>query len=192
MPMIHLRYTTPPEWAQVVLKDFDRFLLDHAAAEKKAAGMAMSMLSHYPDRPELVAAMADLAVEETIHFRDVTRLLQDRDLALVRDEKDPYVNEFRSFIRNGSEEYLLDRLLVAGIIEARGYERFCLVGEALEDPELKRFYMAIGKSEARHADMFVKLAEVYFPSEVVAARLDELLDIEARIIANLPFRPALH
>lgn len=190
--MILLRYTTPPEWAQVVLNDFDSFLLDHAAAEKKAAGMAMSMLSHYPDRPELVAAMADLAVEEMVHFRDVTRLVQQRKLTLARDEKDPYVNEFRSFIRNGSEAYLLDRLLVAGIIEARGHERFCLLGEALDDPQLKHFYTAIGRSEARHADMFVQLAEAYFPSAVVTARLDELLDIEAHIIKNLPFRPALH
>ncbi len=46
------------------MADFDSFLLDHAAAEKKASGMAVSMLSHYPDRVELVAAMADLAVEE--------------------------------------------------------------------------------------------------------------------------------
>lgn len=190
--MIQLRYTTLPEWAAVVLKDFDRFLLDHAAAEKKAAGMAMSMLSHYPDRPELVAAMADLAVEETTHFRDVVRLLRKRGLTMTRDEKDPYVNEFRSFIRNGSDEYLLDRLLVAGIIEARGHERFRLVGEALEDETLKRFYTAIGQSEARHADLFVKLAEIYFPKDVVANRLDELLDIEARIVSELPLRPALH
>ncbi|MEP1471547.1 MAG: tRNA isopentenyl-2-thiomethyl-A-37 hydroxylase MiaE, partial [Halieaceae bacterium] len=58
-----LRYATSAAWTEAVLADFDSFLQDHAAAEKKASGMAMSMVSHYPDRFELVAAMADLAIE---------------------------------------------------------------------------------------------------------------------------------
>ena len=58
-----LRFATPPAWTEAVMADFDSFLLDHAAAEKKASGRAISMLSHYPDRVELVAAMADLAIE---------------------------------------------------------------------------------------------------------------------------------
>ncbi|MDP5054736.1 MAG: tRNA-(ms[2]io[6]A)-hydroxylase, partial [Congregibacter sp.] len=52
-----LLITTPSAWTDVVLADFDGFLQDHAAAEKKASGMAVSMLSHYPDRPQLVEAM---------------------------------------------------------------------------------------------------------------------------------------
>lgn len=190
--MLDLRFATPPEWTQTVLKAFDAFLVDHAAAEKKAAGMAVSMLSHYPDRPELVAAMADLAVEETTHFRDVLRIMQGRGIALRPDEKDVYVNRFRQSLRPESDDYLMDRLLVGGIIEARGCERFALVGEAVNDPALKRFYLAIGKSESRHADLFVDLADLYFPKDKVRARLDQLLDEEAGIIRHLPFRPALH
>jgi tRNA 2-(methylsulfanyl)-N6-isopentenyladenosine37 hydroxylase len=190
--MIELRFATPNEWIATVLSDFDRFLVDHAAAEKKAAGMAMSMLSHYPDRPELVTAMADLAVEETNHFRDVVRIIQRRGIQLGPDEKDPYVNQLRRGLRSGSEEYLLDRLLVGGIIEARGCERFILIGEAVSDPSLKRFYNAIGHSESRHAQQFIDLAALYFPQKTVQARLDQLLQEEAAIVRQLPFRPALH
>lgn len=187
-----LRFATTADWTATVLADFDSFLIDHAAAEKKAAGMAMSMLSHYPDRPELVAAMADLAVEETTHYRDVLRIMHKRGVRADRDEKDAYVNRLRQCLRADSSDYLLDRLLVGGIIEARGCERFSLVGEALRDPPLARFYSALGRSEARHADMFVELAKRYFPEPEIGGRLDQLLDQEAEIVASLPLRPALH
>lgn len=190
--MIKLRFTTSNAWTDIVLNDFNRFLVDHAAAEKKAAGMAMSMVSHYPDRFELVTAMADLAVEETTHFRDVLRIMHKRGVRLAADEKDPYVNQFRRNLRPDSDEYLLDRLLVGGIIEARGCERFRLVGDAVDDPTLKRFYAAIGQSELRHAEQFVELASLYFPKAEVDARLDELLNEEAAIIRELPYRAALH
>ena len=128
-----LKHASPPGWVRAVMDDFDHFLLDHAAAEKKASGMALSMVSHYPDRTRLVAAMTDLAVEEMVHFREVVKLVQNRGLVLGADEKDPYVNAIRALIRQGSDVYLLDRLLTAGVIEARGAERFGLVAEALPE-----------------------------------------------------------
>lgn len=67
--MFELKYHTPFSWTETVMADFSAFLQDHAAAEKKAAGMAMSMLSHYPDRLKLVKSMTDLALEEMIHFK---------------------------------------------------------------------------------------------------------------------------
>ena len=126
-----------------MLAHFDLFLLDHAAAEKKAAGMALSMLSHYPDKDQLVTAMSELAAEEMMHFREVVRLIQERKLRLTADEKDPYVNEIRSWIRSDSEVYLLDRLLTGAVIEARGAERFALVATALPSGELWRCWGSI-------------------------------------------------
>ncbi|HUH37681.1 MAG TPA: tRNA-(ms[2]io[6]A)-hydroxylase [Spongiibacteraceae bacterium] len=187
-----LRFRTPASWTAAVMADFDRFLLDHAAAEKKAAGMAVSMLSHYPDRTELVTAMADLAVEEMSHFREVVKILHSRGLQLARDEKDAYVLAMRAAVRNGSDDYFLDRLLVGGIIEARGAERFGLVAEALADAPLKRFYQSITRSEERHYALFVDLARRYFPEPVWRARLDELIDIEADVASRQADRPALH
>ncbi len=187
-----LRYNTPKQWAQTVLADFNRFLNDHAQAEKKASGMALSMLSHYPDKPELVRAMVDLSIEEMCHFREVIKLMQARELSLTPDEKDPYVNQIRKTMRDGREVYMMDRLLTAAIIEARGCERFTLIGEALEDEKLKSFYQAIAASESKHHLLFIQLAELYFPVPDIQQRLDELLDIEARITESLPFRAALH
>lgn len=192
MPDSPLRYQTPATWTETVLADFDSFLLDHAAAEKKASGMAISMLSHYPDRVELVAAMADLAVEELTHYREVVKWIHHRGLVTAADQKDPYVVAFRKSIRQGRDEYLLDRLLTASIIEARGAERFALVAEALEAGSLKRFYQSIARSEERHYQLFLDLASKYLASDIIAKRWDELLDIEATIVRELPLRAALH
>ena len=192
MPDTPLRYATPTAWTDAVLADFDRFLLDHATAEKKASGMAISMLSHYPDRTELVTAMADLAIEELTHYREVLKWIHQRGLTTAPDQKDPYVVAFRQSLRQGREVYFLDRLLLASIIEARGAERFALVANALEPGPLKKFYQSIARSEARHYELFLDLAKKYLPDDMIDHRWKELLDIEAKIVVDLPIRAALH
>ncbi len=95
----------------------------------------------------------------------------------------------------GKEAYMLDRLLIASIVEARGAERFGMIARALpegEDPKLKRFYLAITDSESRHYQLFLSLAKSYFSEAMIIPRLDELLEIEAAIVRELPLRAALH
>ena len=190
--MIALQAASSPAWLSAVLADFDAFLLDHAAAERKASAVALSLITHYPDRRELVAAMMDLAREELEHFYQVYRRVEERGLILGPDGKDPYVGAMRAEIRGGRDEYFLDRLLVSGIVEARGCERFGMIAQALTDPSLRSFYCEIAASEARHDALFIELARTYFSGVSVAARLDALVDAEAKIIEGLAIRPALH
>ena len=190
--MIKLKFKTPDAWAEGVVAAMDVFLPDHAAAEKKASSMAMTMVSHYPDKPGLVTAMIDLALEELSHFRAVVKLMQERGLTLQPDQKDPYVNALRRKARQGSEFYLMDRLLIAGIVEARGAERFGMVAAALPDGELKPFYEAITRSEHGHEKLFLQFAEKYSDKDVAQNRLEELLEAEAVIVSELPVRLALH
>ncbi|NRA42851.1 MAG: tRNA-(ms[2]io[6]A)-hydroxylase [Pseudomonadales bacterium] len=187
-----LLFDTPSAWVDAVLADFDSFLLDHAAAEKKASGMAISMISHYPDRQSLVTEMADLAVEELCHYKEVIKLIHERGGQLAADQKDHYVLSFREHIRNGKSMYFLDRLIVAGIIEARGAERFQLIADALPAGRVKNMYKAIANSEKRHYRLFIELASEYFDPAEVLARADELLAIEAEIVQKLPIQAKLH
>jgi tRNA-(ms[2]io[6]A)-hydroxylase len=136
--------------------------------------------------------MAELAVEELTHYREVVKWIHRRGLLTVADQKDPYVLAFRESIRKGREAYMLDRLLTASIIEARGAERFALVADALPAGGLKKFYQSIARSEERHYSLFLELAAKYLPQDVIATRWDELLDIEAALVAGLPIRAALH
>ncbi len=185
---------SPGGWLAAVTEQFDEFLKDHASCEKKASGMAMAVASHYPDQPRLLRAMVDLAVEELNHYREVVRLLLARNIAPGADSKDPYINALNRHVRRGAANFLLDRLLMGAVVERRGAERFALVAGSLTDaePELARFYRSIAASEHRHWELFYNLAWQHCPQNMVAERFVQLADIEASIMLDQPFRPALH
>lgn len=174
------------------MEDFDAFLVDHAACERKASATGMSFVVRYPDRPAILEPMIEFAREELEHFHRVYRVIEARGLRLGPDVPDPYVGALRGWVRPGRDERLLDRLLVAAVVEARGCERFGLVAKALPPGELAELYVDITRSEARHHGLFVRLAREYFTAELVDARLSVLLDAEAEIVVALPVRPALH
>lgn len=190
--MLRLRTATDPSWIDVVLGDLDAFLVDHAACERKASATALKLVSHYSDRTLLVRELIPFAQEELDHYAQVMAIILDRGLSTRADEKDPYVGALMQLIKRGPEQYFLDRLLVLGVVEARGCERFGLLAEGLEPGPLKDFYAEITRSEARHHGLFVRLAREYFPADRVQGRLDELLEAEAEIVDRLPLRPAVH
>lgn len=192
--MYELLTPTKQHWVDNILENMDDFLIDHAACERKASGMALSFLTHYPDKKELVCAMTDLALEELNHFRQVMQFIKDRNLTITPDQKDPYVNALIKSFRSGKDAYFLDRLCVASIVEKRGHERFLMVANALPESEkkLKSFYHAIAKSEAKHFELFTDLAKIYFNHEEVEKSINRLLVIEAEIVDNLAIRSALH
>ncbi len=188
-----LKIKTSPLWSQKVIQNFDIFLKDHAAAEKKAMSTALSFIAKYPDQPELVKTMFSIAKEELEHFEQITELLHKRKQGLKNDEKDPYIQEFLKELRHGVKERFLDRLLVAAIVENRGCERFGLVAHALDEgDELKSYYEHLSREEAKHYGQYIKLARMYFEKDEIEKRLMELLEAEARIVKALPITPMLH
>ena len=183
---------THESWIEIVLDRFDDFLEDHASCETNATGMAMSMPSHYPDRRVLLNAMVVLAVEELNHYREVVRLIISRNHQPGPDSKDHYIIKLNGLVRKGKEHFLLDRLLVAALIERRGAERFQLISDNTQDETIKRFYSSITNSESRHWRLFITLAMEYFEASEVEERLYALAPEENRIIESLPIKPALH
>jgi tRNA-(ms[2]io[6]A)-hydroxylase len=191
--MLRLRYQTPAQWTGIALDDLGAFLQDHAANERKAAASAVTLAVHYPERRVLVDAMVDLAREELEHFKRVYDVLVARGETLGQDAPDPYMGQLRRVLRKRRvDEYLLDRLLAFAVIEARGCERFAMLADALEAGALQDFYIELTRAEARHHGLFVRIAETYFATGMVAARLEEILDHEAEIVRGLPLRPTLH
>ena len=190
--MIQLRAVTSPAWVQAVLDDFDTFIVDHAACERKAMATGMAFVVRYPDRLELIGPCIAFAREELEHFQEVFEMLSARGLQLVPDTKDRYVGGLIAKIRGGSDDRLLDRLLIAGVVEARGCERFGIIANAVEDEDLKDFYNHYMRAEARHQDLFFNLAKLYFDDDTIEKRVSELLDIEATLVESLPIVAALH
>lgn len=191
--MLNLKIATSPRWLEVVLSRFDEFLIDHAACERKASATGMSFVVRYPDRAELLEPMIDFAREELEHFHRVFRALSERGLRLSADYKDSYVGELRNWARRGETAGLVDSLLVAGVVEARGCERLKLVADALpEDEPTRAMYLDLARAEARHHALFFRLAKCFAGEAEVRERADALLTLEAKIVQELPLEPRVH
>jgi tRNA-(ms[2]io[6]A)-hydroxylase len=190
---IDVKVASSQEWVKTVLADFPSFLRDHADCERKASGMASSFVAKYPDRSEIIPDLIDIAIEEMEHFKQVYDIMAAKGVSLNHEiQKDVYVNRLMKLARDGREERFLDKLLLASVLECRGAERFKMIADALTDQELKSFYKALWTSEAKHGNVFVTFALNYFSSDVVYERLEELMIAEARILQEIPVRPALH
>ena len=190
---LELEYTTSKDWIEAVMNDFNSFLQDHADCERKASAMAMSFVAKCPDKTKIIPELIETALEELEHFKEVYKIMQKRGVSLKKDMKpDQYIQQLMDCIRAQPEERLLDRMLLASIIECRGAERFRMIAEAIQEEELKKFYKTLWTSEAKHGNIFVSMALEYYEENEVYRRLKELIKKEAEICSKLSFRAALH
>jgi tRNA-(ms[2]io[6]A)-hydroxylase len=192
--MLHLKLPTDPRWVNIVAKNIEDILTDHAYCEQKAASAAISFIVGFPDYTELVSEMSDLAQEEMSHFTMVHDLMKERGLTLGRERKDEYVNKLRFYFPKGGSrlESLINRLLVAALVEARSCERFRLLSEELEDKKLAKFYRKLMISEAGHYTMFLRFARQYGDRELVDKKWQELLNYEATVMKELSVSQTMH
>jgi len=187
-----LKFRTPPEWVDAAVADFNAFLVDHAFCERKASATAISIVMSNPEKFDLCEALIQLSIEELEHFHIVFRMMKERGLKLSDDHPDAYVNGLLKHARNDKEGRFMDRLLIFALIEARGCERFSLMGQHLKDKELAKFYGDLARAEARHYGLFIRYANKYCGEVATKIRLDEYLDIEAALVKELPWRSSVH
>ncbi len=193
--MLGLLTPTDPGWVAAAQTDLPGLLSDHAHCELKAAQSALGVIGRFGrDAPAIVAPLVGLALEETAHFRAVHQRMTERAVPLERPEPDEYVNALWNMTKPERRRVpvLLDRLLVNALIEARSCERFKLLAEHLEDPELGQFYRGLMEAEARHYRLFCGLAEDLFGVDLTRARAGELARSEAAIAGRLPLGPKVH
>src|SRR4029077_2967088 len=182
--MLSLRSETDSRWLAQVDHHLEEILIDHAHCEKKAAGAALNLIFAYVDRVELCRELSDIVTEELEHFRLVLDFLALRGIRFRRLAPASYGRNLNELVRKLEPGRAVDRLLVAGLIEARSCERFDLLRQHVKDAELAAFYDSLFESEARHHSTYVRLAKSFASDEAVDRRLDELAAEEARIIAE--------
>lgn len=192
--MLGLKLPTDPRWVNIVEKNIDEILTDHAFCEQKAASTAISLIVNFPEYPELVTEMVALAREEMGHFKMVHDRLLERGKTLGRYRKDDYVVELMKFFPKGGsrKDLLIHRLLYAALIEARSCERFRLLSEELQDRDLAEFYRKLMVSEAGHYTLFLNFARQYGQREEVDRKWQELLTYEAEIMKGLGTKETVH
>jgi len=182
--MLGLKLPTDPRWVNIVEKNIEDILTDHAFCEQKATSTAISLIVSFPEYTELVQEMTALVKEEISHFKMVHDKIIERGWTLGRDRRDDYVIALLKFFPKGGSRttQLVHRLLYAALIEARSCERFRLLSEELEDQELA----------ANHYTMFLGFARQYGVRKVVDEKWQQLLDYEADIMKNLSKSQTIH
>jgi tRNA-(ms[2]io[6]A)-hydroxylase len=183
---------TSETWVEQAIANLDTVLLDHSHCERKAAGVALSLMSRYPSNEKLVRELTAIAREELEHFEQVNRILEQRCVALAPLPAPPYGAGLKALVRRNEPDRLLDLLLVSGLIEARSHERLGLLAEHLPDRDLAKFYRSLMASEARHYGAYWLLATTYFDRAIVDARLAELAIAESELLATLHPEPRIH
>jgi tRNA-(ms[2]io[6]A)-hydroxylase len=196
MSELPLKYKTPVTWVGGVLTRPLELLNDHAHLEKKAATNALELLNRWPEPapPEnWVAAMTAVARDEVEHLAVVSRLLARRGGRLTKSHSNPYASALHDLVRKGQgTEELVDRLMISSLIEARSCERFKLLADGCDDPELRKLYKGLWASEHGHYLSFLQLAEQLLPPAQVASRWQHMLDRESRIIQSQLPGPRMH
>ncbi len=190
--MLHLQSDSQARWLRQVDEHLHEILIDHAQCEHKAAATAMSLFGSYIDSPELTREMTVIIQEELEHFHMVLELLARRGIPFRRIRAGDYGKRLNQLIRPNEPDRAVDRLLVAGLIEARSCERFKLLKDHVQDQELRDFYGSLFESEARHHTTYVRLARQFQGHDQVRVRLEELSSAEATIIAEGHPLPRMH
>jgi len=182
--MLGLQFDTETSWAAIAKVNLEQILTDHAFLEQKAASNAVSIIINYSEETALVKEMSNIAIEEMQHFKMVHLLMAKRGMVLGRAQKNDYAIKLQKFFNKTQDRTnaLVQRLLVAALIEARSCERFKVFSENMEDEELSKFYKTLMISEANHYTTFLKFARAYQDNAIVDKKWNALLAFEAEMM----------
>lgn len=183
-----LRCETPDSWVAAALDNQEILLIDHANCEKKAAATAMNLMYRYTEKPDLLKKMSQLAREELLHFEQVVEILQSRGIRYSKLSPSRYAAELRELISTNSKSALVDTLITGAFIEARSCERFSKIAPHL-DASLGKFYKSLLRSESRHFEDYLGLAQLYGDADI-SSKVSLFADKEAELIlsADCQFR----
>jgi tRNA 2-(methylsulfanyl)-N6-isopentenyladenosine37 hydroxylase len=195
--MLGLKMATDPRWVNVVTKNLQEILTDHAFCEQKAASNAISVIVQYPMYPDLVKAMTEICQEEMTHFHMVHELILAKGLTLGFERKDPYVNDLSEYLRrnktNSSPQgQFVNKMLFAAMVEARSCERFKILSEELPEEDLRLFYRSLMESEARHYTTFLGFARKYGKGVDVEQCWNDFLEFEAELMEKYGKSETIH
>ena len=182
--MLGLQFETETSWVEIAKDNLQQILTDHAFLEQKAASNAVSIIINYSEETALVKEMSNIAIEEMQHFKMVHLLMVKRGMTLGREQKNDYAIRLQKFFNKTKDRTnaLVQRLLIAALIEARSCERFKVFSENMEDEELSTFYKNLMVSEANHYTTFLSFARQYQDREIVDEKWNALLAFEAEMM----------
>jgi tRNA-(ms[2]io[6]A)-hydroxylase len=178
-----LNTPTPDAWVSYALGDLTTLLVDHANCEYKAAATGMSLITKYKHLPRLQRLMARLVREEMLHYEQVLVIMDRMGIEFRSLSASRYARTLRESVRTNENDRLVDLLIVGAIVEARSCERFAALWPHLPTP-LGRYYKSLLRSEGRHYQDYLALAQENSDQESVDARLEHFLRIDEQLIVS--------
>ena len=180
--MSFLPCATSIKWVKAALDNEEILLVNHCYLEQCAARNAMRLMFMCPNQPELLSKMSKLAREELHHFDQVYKILKKRGYTYRILKPSRYASRLNKAIRKKNPDQLVDILIVGAYIEARSCERFASLVPHL-DVDLAKFYGSLLRSEARHFQDYLSLAESYC-SDSINDRISFFGEIEKEAIES--------
>jgi len=190
--MLLWREKLPSSWLPMVRANLEAVLVDHAHLERKAASSALN-LEKYRELHHRVRELNAIAIEELEHFDLVLGLLSERGIAFTNPQRSPWISGMMKAVRKGRREQVIDHLVALALIEGRSCEKFQILAEGVRDmdPALADFYASLVASEGNHYATYLLMAR-QIDAEEADRRLDDFLDLDARLIVGRNPHPMLH
>lgn len=175
---------TPTGWLDAASQPQNIALIiqDHANCEKKAASTAINLMFRYGFYHDLQVRLAQLVREEMLHYEQVLEIMAKRQQAWQAIPAGRYAAGLRKHIRTFEPQALIDVLIIGAFVEARSCERFAALAPYMDD-ELAKFYRYLLKSEARHFEDYLTLAQSMSPDDI-SERVAEFRVLEAELILS--------
>lgn len=149
---------------------------------KSNISKAIMAKSSSPYSQDLIDKMVLLIKEELHHFYQVLEIMQSRGIEYQSIPASRYAKGLLSHMKTHEPETLIDKLIIGGYIEARSCERFAKLAPHMDD-EIAKFYISLLRSEARHYQDYLSLAE-QIAGKDISARITYFGEIEAQLISS--------
>ena len=174
---------TTQAWVDAAIADLPLIIQDHANCEKKAAGTAMNLLFRYEFSYDLQRKLAQLIREEMLHYEQVLGIMNERGQEWEYLSAGRYAKGMLKHKRTYEPAAMIDVLIIGAFIEARSCERFAALAEVINDERLAKYYRYLLKSESRHFEDYLALAQS-LSEDNIDERVAFFKAVEAELISS--------
>ena len=174
---------TSQAWVDAAMNNLPLIIQDHANCEKKAAGTAMNLIFRYEFSYDLQRKLAQLIREEMLHYEQVRGIMNERGQEWEYLSAGRYAKGMLKHKRTYEPDAMIDVLIIGAFIEARSCERFAALAEVINDARLAKYYRYLLKSESRHFEDYLALAQS-LSADNIDERVAFFKEVEAELIVT--------
>ena len=151
-------------------------------ADKNKLTKSMIPKSNSPYGQDLIDKMVMLIKEELHHFYQVLEIMDEYGIEYKSITPCRYAKGMLRHVKTYEPDALVDKLIIGAYIEARSCERFAKLAPHV-DKRLGDFYISLLRSEARHYQDYLTLAQEISEFDITD-RVEFFGQLEAELIST--------